>query len=155
MDHAKSAKGVDTLLERYIKYDIERMVREYDDNKATLVSLKEQYKEVCEFDISGMAYDKDRVQTSPKADGIANIVIRRLELEEKINGAERFLSLYEMAWDRLTDKEKFILSEFYQRGYERRQDAIDTLCDEYGIETAQVYNLKTDAVSRLKRLMFG
>jgi hypothetical protein len=65
------------------------------------------------------------------------------------------LSLYEMAWDRLTDKEKFILSEFYQRGYERRQDAIDTLCDEYGIETAQVYNLKTDAVSRFKRLMFG
>lgn len=143
------------MLERYIKYDIERMVREYDDNKATLVSLKEQYKEVCEFDISGMAYDKDRVQTSPKADGIANIAIRRLELEEKINGAERFLSLYEMAWDRLTDKEKFILSEFYQRGYERRQDGIDRICDEFGVDNRMVYYLKSEATDRLKRLMFS
>lgn len=143
------------MLERYIKYDIERMVREYEDNKATLVSLKEQYNEVCEFEISGVAYDKDRVQTSPTGDGLTNQVIRRMELEWKINGAEQFLSMYQCAWDRLTDKERFILSEFYKAGYETRQEAIDSVSDAYEVDRSQVYRLKDEAIDRLKRLMFA
>jgi hypothetical protein len=144
------------MLDRYITYRVDRMIADYEDNKATLEALREDYGEICEnLGAKGINYEKDRIQTDVKDDAIANWLVHKAGIEEKINGYANLLTKYETAWNRLTDKEKHILTEFYQIPYERRQAAIDAVCDAYGVDRSQAYNLKNDAIRRFKVLMFG
>jgi DNA-directed RNA polymerase specialized sigma subunit len=143
------------MLERYIIYRVDRMIADYEDNKAALEALREDYSEICDGPGgTGVNYEKDRIQEA-KDDAIANWLVRKADIEEKINGYANLLTKFETAWGRLADKERHILTEFYKVGYERRQDAIDAICDRYNIERTQVYRLKDDAIRRLKVLMFG
>lgn len=141
------------MLDRYIIIDVEQMIADYEDNKVTLESITEQYKELCEKDIGSIDYSKDRVQTTPTNDGMINIVVRKEDLQEKINSYNRYFQIYDPAWERLTAKEKFVLTEFAQ--HKRKQDAVDSICEKYGIEYTWAYNLKKEALARFKRLMFG
>jgi DNA repair exonuclease SbcCD ATPase subunit len=143
------------MLDRYIIIDIEQMISDYDDNKVTLESITEQYNELCEKDIGSIDYSKDRVQSSPVEDAMATAMARKEDLQEKINGYTRYFILFDPAWERLTDKERYILKEFSLYPKREKQKAVDHICDRYGVEVAQVYNLKRDALNRFKRLMFG
>jgi hypothetical protein len=129
------------------------MITDYDDNKTTLESIEEQYTELCDKDIGSIDYSKDRVQTTPTNDSAASAMVRKEDLEKRIREYSLFFKVYDPAWLRLTEKEKFILMSFVS--YRKKQDAIDRICDQYGIEVSQAYRLKNEAASRFRRLMFG
>lgn len=141
------------MLDRYIIIDVEQMIADYEDNKTALEAVIEQYQEICEKDIGSIDYSKDRVQTSPTNDGMINGVIKKDDLKRKLREYDTFFKVYDPAWERLTDKEKFILMSFVS--YRRKQDAIDRICDAYTIEVSQAYRLKNEALNRFRRLMFG
>jgi Mn-dependent DtxR family transcriptional regulator len=145
------------MLDRYINYNkaIEKMVADSEDNKAMLQSLEQQYAELCAEDIKSINYDKDIVQSTPAGDEMANRMMRKQDLAEKINSLRKELKIYNRAWNRLSEKEQRILTEFFSVGYEKRIDAVNTLCDYYEIEKTKVYEMKSAAVRRLKFLMFG
>jgi hypothetical protein len=129
------------------------MITEYDDNKTALESLEEQYNEICENDIGSIDYSKDQVQTTPTNDGMINALIRKDDLKRKICEYETFFRVYDPAWAKLTDDEKFILMSFVS--YRRKQEAIDRICERYSIEVAEAYRRKNSASNRFRRLMFG
>lgn len=143
------------MFERYIIIDVEQMISDYDDNKVTLESITEQYKELCQKDIGSIDYSKDRVQTSPTDDAMSNLMALKEDLQEKINGYNRFFMRYDPAWERLTDKEKYILTEFATYPKREKQKAIDHICERYELEVSRVYDLRRDAIARFRRLMFG
>ena len=143
------------MIEKYLFYDTEQMIADYDDNCETLQSLTEQYAELCEKDIGSIDYSKDRVQTSPTNDSMINDLIRKTTLERDMKTYENDLARYDMAWERLTEKEQYILKEFslYQR--REKQKAIDNICDKYNVEVSWVYEMRKNALKRFKMLMFG
>lgn len=143
------------MFEKYIIIDVEAMIADYEDNKATLENLKMQSEELADKDIGSIDYSKDRVQTSPTNDGMINAVILKTEVERKKNSYENDLALYEMAWERLTDKERYILTEFSIYPKREKQNAIDHICDKYAIDTRWAYQLRSDALTKLKTLIFG
>ena len=143
------------MLDRYIIIDIEQMIADYDDNQTSLEAIREQYNELCEKGVGSIDYAKDRVQISPTDDGMANQIARKEDLQEKIDGYTRFFAIYDPAWERLTEQEKYILTEFCKIKYKRKQDAIDNVCEKYGIEVSRAYALRRNALVRFRRLMFG
>ncbi|MEN6622663.1 MAG: hypothetical protein ABFD50_14065 [Smithella sp.] len=143
------------MIEKYILVDVEQMIVDYNDNKVALESITEQYAELCEKGIGAIDYSKDRVQTTPQNDGIANEVIRGITLERQIHTDKADFIRYDKAWSLLTEKERFILTEFSIYPNREKQTAIDHICERYGIENAQVYNLKKSALLRFKRLLCG
>jgi hypothetical protein len=143
------------MLDRYIIIDVEQMIADYEDNKATLESLEMQYEELCQKDIGSIDYSKDRVQTMPTEDATGNLVSLKQKLEFDMWEYKWLLKSYDSAWPRLTEKEKYILKEFSLYPRREKQKAVDNICDKYNIEVAQVYTLRRAALDKFKWLMFG
>ena len=143
------------MISKYIMIDIDSMIRDYDDNKTSLASITEQYDELCTKNIGSIDYSKDRVQSSNIEDSMATTMILKEDLQNKINGYNRFFAIYDPAWARLTEQEKYILTEFCLACYRGKQTAADRVCDKYNIETRQAYYKFNQAKDRFKRLMFG
>lgn len=143
------------MFEEHIVVDIEGIIAKHEDSKATLESIRIQYEELCEKDIGSIDYSKDRVQTSPTNDGMINALILKTETERKIDKYSREIALYETAWERLTDKQRYILTEFSLYPHREKQRAVDNICDKYEIESRQAYNLYNEAKDRFKCLIFG
>ena len=61
---------------------------------------------------------------------------------------------FKPAWDALTGKEQFALSEFYQNE-DSRADAVASICDRFSIERSSAYNKKDRALARLALLLYG
>lgn len=143
------------MLDRYIIIDVEQMIADYDDNKVTLDSIGDQYTELCEKDIGSIDYSKDRVQTTPEENAMANSLIRKEDLKANIKELAWFFRVYDPAWHRLTDDEKYILTECCKIGYRNKQDAMDNICQRFNIEISKAYSMRRKALDRFKRLMFG
>lgn len=141
------------MLDRYIIIDIDQMITDYEDNKVSLEALREQYHELCEKGIGSIDCSKDRVQTSPTNDGMINTMVRKETLEHQIEEYTLFFTVYDPAWGKLTEEEKFILMQFVM--HRRKQMAIDNICERFGIEIAEAYRRKNSASNRFRRLMFG
>ena len=104
--------------------------------------------------LGAVDYSKDRVDSTPD-DGMINKYIQKESIKEKIQGLVKEDKQYTRAWEALTDDERRILTEFFQRGRRPAQVAVDTLCDVYGYERTKIYDMRRAALKRFKRLLVG
>ncbi len=144
------------MLEKYINWDrvaIE-MIRHREENVVALMNLREEYASITDG-LGAIDYGADRVSASPENDGMVNRCIQKASIEERIRELVREERQYLRAWEALTEDERRILTEFFQRGRRPAQKATDTLCDVYGYERTKIYGLRRDALKKFKRLLVG
>lgn len=145
------------MFDKYIDYDsvVRKMIERREDNIAALQSLTDQYAELMVDDgVTAIQYDAVAVQTSPTADGMINKAIQREAVKNRLEELEKEQLIFDRAWDRLTDDERYILDTFYMQGL-KPGDAVDLLCQGCEREKSTVYRKKDAALSRFKRLLFG
>ena len=149
------------LLEKYIDYSeaVKRMLRSHADNKIALDNLKEEYAALNQSmrSVGATDYTKPRVDCSMgnSQDAVINQLLHKQELAQRIIELEGELQRYTKAWQRLTEDERHILKEFFQKGRRPSQEAVDALCDVYGYEKSKIYYLRNEALHKFKRLLVG
>lgn len=145
------------MLEKYIDWDrttIE-LLRHHEENAVALANLRDEYASLTDG-LGAVDYSRDRVASSGEADdGMINRYIQKSTIEEKIKLLAQEERQYNRAWAALTEDERRILMEFFQRGRRPSKEAVDTLCELYGYEHRNIYYLRKEALQRFKRLLFG
>ena len=140
------------MIERYYRYETAKLLQEYNHNKDTLKSLREQYKAL--DGTTAIDYSLEKVGGTPAADGLENIALRRVDLKKKIGEYEHDLKLIDECLEKLTERERDTLKEFYMVS-QSKTDASLNISELYGIEHTAVYNLRRRALNRFETLLFG
>ena len=76
-------------------------------------------------------------------------------LKERYRRALEYMEWFRPAWDKLTDDERFILTEFFLREDITKTEAILNIGDRLHIERTWVYRKKDTALTRLSLLLYG
>lgn len=145
------------MYSKYIDWDnvTIKILRCHEENVVALKNLREEYAAITDG-LGAVDYEKDRVASSPDGDRLmVDRLLQKESIEEKIKSLIQEERQYQRAWSGLTDDERRVLTEFFQRGRKRSQAAVDTLCDLYGYERTKVWDMRRDAVQRFKRLLVG
>ena len=145
------------MLEKYIDWDrtaIE-LLRHHEETAVALANLRDEYASITDG-LGAVDYGRDRVAATKDADDAAvNRYIQKAAIEERIRALLQEERQYGRAWNALTEEERRILTEFFQRGRRPAQEAVNTLCEVYGFERTKVYELRRAALRRFKRLLVG
>lgn len=145
------------MLDKYIDWDRAAMelLRRHGENAVALANLREEYASLTDGP-GAVDYTKDRVAASGEGDdAMVNRYIRKSTLEKRIGELDREERQYRRAWAALTEEERRILEEFFQRGRRPARDAVDALCELYGYEHRNVYYMRKSALQRFKRMLYG
>lgn len=140
------------MIERYYRYETAKLLQEYNTNRETLKSLKEQYGAL--DGTTAIDYSLEKVDSTPAADGLENIALRRVDLKKKISEYEHDLDLIDDCLDKLDDREKDTLREFYLAD-QSKTDAMLNIAELYSIERTAVYDLRRRALKHFETLLFG
>lgn len=140
------------MIERYYRYETAKLLQEYNTNRDTLKSLKEQYKDL--DGATAIDYSLEKVDSTPASNGLENIALRRIDLKKKISEYEHDLDLIDECLNKLEDREKDTLREFYLAP-QSKTDAMLNIAELYGIERTAVYDLRRRALKRFETLLFG
>lgn len=145
------------MLEKYIDWDevAIKALRHHNEAVIALDNLREEYAAITNG-LGAVDYGKDRIACSSDADSsMVNRMLQKSNLEDRIKQLMKDEKVYQKAWDGLAEDEQRVLTEFFQRGRRPAQAAVDALCDLYGYERANIYNLRKAAIQRFKRLLIG
>lgn len=145
------------MLEKYINWDdvAIKALRHHEENAVALANLREEYAAITDG-LGAVDYGKDRVASTSDADSaIVNRLLQKSSVEGRIRQLVQDERQYERAWGALTDDERRILTEFFQRGRRSAQQAVDTLSELYGYEKTKIWEMRRQAVQRFKRLLVG
>ncbi|MDF2839002.1 MAG: hypothetical protein K0S60_705 [Evtepia sp.] len=149
------------MLEKYIDWDkvIIELLRNRKDNEIALQNLRDQYRSISQAMESPKTSDftKDPIIGSKGAgeDAMVNKLLQKEAVEAKIRELTLEERRYLRAWEGLGDEDRCILQEFFQCEHRSSQQAIDSLCDQYGYERATIYRMRANALKRFKRLLAG
>ncbi len=140
------------MLENYYKYDVKGMLSDLEKNRATLRNLERQYAAL--DGARALDYSVERVTSTPKADGLEKVAIRRVNLRRKIDRYRRDIELVDKCINALPEEEKIVISEFFLKN-QGKAAAVVTLCDRLALEQSAVYSLRRKALKDFEQLIFG
>jgi hypothetical protein len=139
------------MIDKYIDYRVDKLIADYKDNCTTLANLKTQLENMDGF---GSGQSGERVQTSPSNNAMDNLIIRREQVQKQIDEYESTLEIYNKAWESLNEQEQFILREFLQKNQSKVM-ACEMVRQKYFIQPSKIYDLRRDALRRMRKLVFG
>ena len=76
-------------------------------------------------------------------------------LKERYRRALEYMEWFQPAWEKLTDDEQFILTEFFVREDITKTDAILNIGEHLNIERTHVYRRKDKALDHFSLLLYG
>lgn len=128
----------------------------YYSREAALGSLRERVQALNESmdGIKAVSTDKVPVKggASHMEDSLINNIVERERLKLNYSTVNRLVETTRRGLDTLTDEERRILDGFYMR---RTSSYIDDLCEQTGLERAQVYRLKDKALYKYTVATYG
>lgn len=145
------------MLEKYINWDDVAItaLRRHEDNRVALSNLREEYAAITDG-LGAVDYGRDRVDSSGDGDsGMVNRLLQKEAVESKIKALEREARQYNRAWSALTEDERRVLTEFFQRGKRYTEEAVEVLCSYYGCDRRTAFRKRKAAIERFKRLLIG
>ncbi len=145
------------MLEKYVDWDdvIIKALRRHDENRVALANLREEYAAITDG-LGAVDYSKDRVDSSGDGDcGMVDRLLQKEAVGAKIKALERDERQYARAWDALTDEDRRVLAEFFQRGRRRTEDAVDAVCDYYLCDRSTAFRKRRKALNRFKMFLVG
>lgn len=145
------------MLDKYIDWDRAAMelLRRHGENAVALANLREEYASLTDGP-GAVDYTKDRVAASGEGnDAMVNRYIRKSTLEKRIGELDREERQYRRAWAALTEEERRILEEFFQRGRRQTEEAVEVLCGALRCERRTVFYKRKAALQKFKRMLYG
>lgn len=145
------------MLEKYIDWDdvAIKALRRHEENRVALMNLREEYAAITDG-LGAVDYGKDRVDGSNDADsGMVNRLLQKEAVESRIKTLAREERQYNRAWEALTEDERFVLTEFFQRGRRYTEDAVEAVCNYFNCERRTAFTKRKRAIERFKRLLVG
>lgn len=113
------------------------------------------------------AYQKMGGVSSPQYDGMPHShnpqagedrIIKGIEeidvLKERYRQAAEYMEWFVLAWNELTEDERYVLETFYSDA-DSQTNAVYDICDHFGIERSSAYNRKNRALGKLVTLLYG
>jgi DNA-directed RNA polymerase specialized sigma subunit len=76
-------------------------------------------------------------------------------LEERERVAKAYMAWFIPAWDRLTEQEQLILTEFFMVSNQFRNGARGRLASKLNYTERHIDRLRADAIQKLQTLLFG
>ena len=153
---AEEGDGV-LMLVNYIDWDdvAIKALRRHEENRVALMNLREEYAAITDG-LGAVDYGKDRVDGSNDAD---SGMVNRLLQKEAIKGRIRMLAQeerqYDRAWGALSEDERFVLTEFFQKGRRYTEDAVEAVCNRFHCERRTAFTKRKRAIDRFKRYLVG
>lgn len=134
----------------YYKFDVEKFIKDYYDNKRALQSLKFQLEEITE--IGALPINDICVQTQRSKSGLENTVIKRHFLQNAIKEYEEYFKTFDKAYNSLSEEDKLILDTFYRKGI---KNAVTVLGARLYLQQTQIYHKKAEALKRFSKMVIG
>lgn len=109
------------------------------------------------YNLKSATTDKDPVQGggSKPEENWVGAIDRKLLLEYKMQDAQRFMTWFEPAWEKLTEAERVLLFERWVVHREDRGRWVESVRIRLFIEQSQCYERCQEALKRLTQLLFG
>lgn len=99
----------------------------------------------------GIDYSKTRVQCTPSPDVVPNAVLRRMKKRDEIAEIDDYFRLFDRAFNRLSQEEKFIITIFFKNNLNQRQKII-RLADK-GYSHSLGYSIRLSALDKMKEVI--
>lgn len=99
----------------------------------------------------GIDYSKTRVQCTPSADTVHNAVLRRMAKRDEIAEVDDYFRLFDRAFNRLTQEEKFIITVFFKEDLNQTQRVVKMA--EAGFSHSLGYAIRLEALAKMKAII--
>ena len=138
------------------KYEAIEKLKEYSAKKQSLKSIPEEMArlESAMQSIRSATADGTPVSGggSGREDMMLSNIVHREELARSMEQARKWVSLVDSGLESLSADEKKILSRFY---ISPARGNVDALCEELGVEKAQVYRRRDSALRHFTLCLYG
>ena len=138
------------------KYEAIEKLKEYSAKKQSLKSIPEEMArlESAMQSIRSATADGTPVSGggSGREDMMLSNIVHREELARSLEQARKWVSLVDSGLESLSADEKKILSRFY---ISPARGNVDALCEELGVEKAQVYRRRDSALRHFALCLYG
>ena len=138
------------------KYEAIEKLKEYSAKKQSLKSIPEEMArlESAMQSIRSATADGTPVSGggSGREDMMLSNIVHREELARSLEQARKWVSLVDSGLESLSVDEKKILSRFY---ISPARGNVDALCEELGVEKAQVYRRRDSALRHFTLCLYG
>lgn len=133
-------------------------IRDYNNMSAIIANTPDEVKEIYESMAAPRSANITEVPgaRNPKS-GEARVIehIDKLDLlNERYHTAAEYMSWFKPAWEMLSEKERYILQEFYMFG-DFRSGTRSRLAEEFNYVERHIDRLRSKALHRLRVLLFG
>lgn len=138
------------------KHEAIEKLKEYSAKKQSLKSIPEEMArlESAMQSIRSATADGTPVSggVSGREDMMLSNIVHREELARSLEQARKWVSLVDSGLESLSVDEKKILSRFY---ISPARGNVDALCEELGVEKAQVYRRRDSALRHFTLCLYG
>ena len=138
------------MINDYVSFNAARFVKDYYKYIGIVDGLKEQLHEL-DY-IRSVPTDSDKVLSTPKADQVEKLVLRRIAIEEKIEQYQWHIETFEKAYNDLLTDEKKVIEVFFTS--DSKASAIATLAKK-GIPQSTAYIIRKQALEKISYLISG
>ena len=138
------------------KHEAIEKLKEYSAKKQSLKSIPEEMARLESAMQSIRSATADGTPVSGGGSGREDVmlsnIVHREELARSLEQARKWVSLVDSGLESLSADEKKILSRFY---ISPARGNVDALCEELGVEKAQVYRQKDSALHHFTICLYG
>lgn len=138
------------------KHEAIEKLKEYSAKKQSLKSIPEEMARLESAMQSIRSATADGTPVSGGGSGLEDMIlsniVHREELARSLEQARKWVSLVDSGLESLSGDEKKILSRFY---ISPARGNVDTLCEELGVEKAQVYRRQDSALRHFTLCLYG
>lgn len=152
------------MLLEYIDFEAatKKILRDYEDKIWQLEQYKKQIKEIN----GDMTSTKGRMMSSTPVSGgssqaedvLAKAIDRKQLLEKGLKKVNHYTKIFIPAWERLTEEERYLLSERYVRPRRHRNaygEWVTKVEVKMHISRSEAYRRSDEALERLTDLLWG
>ena len=134
------------MLNKYRRYDIIGLLRDYNYNRGIVAEWKRKLEEMSELPA---LHNEAGVRSGSISDTTARQVIEREKIQSSINSYERDLNAVERALGVLNEEEKQVLKLLCIEGL-----PLDSVCHSLAREKTKIYDLRNSGIARLQEILY-
>lgn len=138
------------MISDYVTFNAAKYVRDYYRYKRIVAELERQLNNM-EY-ISGVATDRDAVQTSRGTSQTEGLALRRIALEVKVADYKEHIETCQKALESLNAEERMVIEEFYTSS---TKTAATVHLAEHGISRTTAYEIRNQALQKIAEFVSG
>ena len=132
-------------MKRYIKVDVISLLRDYKYNQEKIKEIQEQIEEYPE--IRALSYSEN-IKLDKSGDPVGEYATRLDHLKEKLDRYKYYVKITEMALEKLTEEEKYIVQKMVIE-----ESSIAQICSYLNLSIPSIYLRRRDAINKIEEFL--